>query len=184
MLRIRIPDREWYNEELNEFKTIPGRELELEHSLVSISEWESKYRRPFLDERNQMNPEELLDYIGMMCVPMLKNLEILSGLSKKNLEDIKQYIDSKPTATTYSSQKSSGSREIITSELIYCWMVQSQIPFSCETWNIHRLLTLINVVAIKNQPPKKMSQHDTLKQYAAINKARRAAHPKPSKPHI
>ena len=183
MLHITIPEQEWFNEDTNMFKTVPERHFVMEHSLLSISEWEYKYKRPFLNEKNVMSPEELLDYICMMCIPMVIDKTQIYGLTKQNLEDIRSYMENKPTATTYNKQSGPPSREIITSELIYCWMIQEQIPFEAQTWNIHRLLTLINVVAIKNQPPKKMSQADTMKRHASLNQARRAQHAKPHLPH-
>lgn len=182
MLIIDIPAIETYDEDTNTFGSIPGKRLFLEHSLVSISIWESKYKRPFLNERNQLSPEEMLDYICMMCIPRIFDATELMGLTKSNLEAIRTYIEDRPTATALPKQSGASNRETITSELIYTWMVQEQIPFTpCETWNIQRLLTLINYVALKNQPPKKMSRAETMKQHAALTYARRAQH---GKPHI
>lgn len=179
MLTIHTSEIELYNEEENLFKTIEAKEYKLEHSLLSISAWESKYRRAFLKPDNQLNPDEMLDYIAMMCIPPVEDKNELMGLTAENIKEIRSYMDTEHTATVLpNDQKSGRSREIITSELIYCWMVQQQIPFECEGWNISRLLTLINVVAFKNQPPKKTSQADAVSRHRAIKQAHR------SKPRI
>jgi hypothetical protein len=65
--------------------------------------------------------------------------------------------------------------ETITSEVIYAWMCFNNIPSEYEKWHIKRLLTLIQVCNTYNQPPKKMSKNDIIRNNDAINAARRAA---------
>lgn len=184
MLKIHIPAASRFNDITEEFIQTKELDLELEHSLVAISEWEAKYKKPFLTEVEKTE-SEMFDYIQMMVVkPEGITTRDLVGLTKENVESIKAYIDDKRTATTISKdQQGKPTREIITSELIYCWMCQQQIPWEAENWHISRLLMLINVVSIKNQPPKKQSTHETMKQHSALNKARRAQRSKPHIPH-
>lgn len=184
MLKIHIPAKEICNEYTDPptFIQCKDLDLELEHSLVAISEWEAKYKRPFL-VNEEKTASEFLDYISMMVVPLGSvTVEDILGITEENIKTIKAYIDDERTATTIpKDQKGKPTREIITSELIYCWMTQQQIPWEAQHWHVRRLLMLLQVVSIKNQPPKKQSQAETMKQHAALNKARRA---KSSKPHI
>lgn len=157
--------------------------VNLEHSLASISKWEAKYRRPYLKPDDKKTALEVLDYIKMMSLTDGVTDDQWNGLSHGNVEAIKEYISENQTATTFSDKaKKAKSREIITSELIYCWMVQQQIPFECQYWHLSRLLTLINVVSIKNQPPEKQNPIDSINRTRELNKARRAANVKT--PHI
>lgn len=174
MLQIRIPGQESWNEKTEEFVSGPETIISLEHSLISISKWESKWHKPFMVVEN-LKGEELMDYIKCMTItPNVKD-EIYDRLTKKNIDDILKYIGDPMTATTINERGMGGrrSREIITSELIYYWMVALQIPFECQKWHINRLMTLIRVCSIKNQPDKKMSKHSTMQQNAALNAARR-----------
>lgn len=171
MLMIKINDFEYFNEKTNEFHTIKGMNLELEHSLVSLSKWESKWCKPFLfhDEKTE---EEILDYIRCMTINRNVPQELYYNISEKDLKSISAYIDAPMTATTFSKDQKS-SREIVTSEIIYYWMIINQIPFECQKWHLSRLLTLIKVCSIKNSPQKKMSRRDTLSRNAQLNAARR-----------
>ncbi len=148
--------------------------LQMEHSLVSISEWESKWNKPFLANKG-MTDEETFDYIRCMTVTQNVDPEIYSYLSQENIKQIQQYIEAPMTATTFSKERGGkNNKEIITSELIYYWMISLQIPVEFQNWHINRLLTLIRVCNIKNQPPKKMSKRDIMSRNAALNAQRRA----------
>lgn len=180
MLEITIPAQTLYNEKTEEFIDTPETKLKLEHSLISISKWEMKYHKPFLGETAKTDAE-WRDYVQMMTLTQNVDPLVYMAVTKSNLEAIKAYIDDPMTATVLSNQGSGGNPgKFITNELIYCWMTQQSIPFSCEKWHIQRLLTLINVCVNENKPPKKMDERSVLKQNAALNRARR----KPSKPHI
>lgn len=147
--------------------------LELEHSLVALSKWESKWHKPFLHSKN-MTDEETLDYIKFMT--LTKNVEplVYDLLSPKNIEEIKNYIDNPMTATTFSNtSKGKNSREIITAELIYCWMITLNIPVEFQNWHLNKLITLIRVCEMKNQSPKKKNKRDIMNEYAALNEARK-----------
>lgn len=175
MLLIEIPlEPEYWDEEKSEFVIPPGYPIELEHSLVSLSKWESKYCKPFFS-KNDKTSAEILDYIKMMAVTPVERPEIWDSLTQKNVDDIRAYIDAPMTATTFSKEsKATHSREVITSELIYYWMIALTIPFECQYWHINRLLTLIRVCNIKNAPPKKQSKSDIMRRNAALNAERRA----------
>lgn len=174
MLTITIPANEVYNERTNEFIQVPGKTIQLEHSLISISKWESKWKIPFLDGKPKTHAQSI-DYYRCMTITQNVDPMVYLGLTPELEKKINDYINDNRTATTFRKQGGkSRSREIITSELIYYWMVALEIPFECERWHLSRLLTLIEVTNIKNQPSKKMSKKDTMSQNRALNAARRA----------
>ena len=174
MLQICVPGEESWNERTEEFVSGPDTIISLEHSLISISKWESKWHKPFMGREVPIG-EELMDYIKCMTItPNIKD-EVYDRLTRKNIDDILNYINDPMTATTINERGTGNhrSREIITSELIYYWMVAMQIPFECQKWHINRLMMLIRICSIKNQPDKKMSKRSTMQQNAALNAARR-----------
>lgn len=175
MLKVTIPEWEDYDQNKNEF--IPHKEqtLFLEHSLISLSKWESKYCKYFLDNKELTN-EEIFDYIRFMIVTPNVSDETLGRLTPENIKEIMDYIAAPMTATTFSNfDNRRGGREIITSELIYYWMTALNIPFECQKWHLNRLLTLIRVCGIKNSPPKKMSRSAIMSRNNSLNAARRKA---------
>lgn len=174
MLNIKIDDLELFNDQTGEFINIPGKEIQLEHSLLSISKWESKWCKPFLSTTNKTN-EETIDYIRCMTITQNVNPILYNYLDANALLKIKNYINAPMTATTFSTKNTKPSREIITSELIYYWMITFGIPFECQKWHLNHLLTLIEVCSIKNSPDKKMSRGEILSRNAALNAARRKA---------
>lgn len=174
MLQIEIPASEWWDESTNSFINVKPVTLTLEHSLVSLSKWESKWCKPFLTKDSKTN-EETLDYIRCMTLTQNVDPNVYLGLTSKNIEEIKEYINNPHSATTiHENSNAPRSRETITSELIYYWMIALQIPFECQKWHLNRLLTLIRVCNVKNQPPKKMSQRELMSRNSALNKARRS----------
>lgn len=174
MLELKIETTECFDESSGEFVNIKGETLSLEHSLISLSKWESKWEKPFLVDDPPKTEEELLDYIR--CMTLNKNVDpnVYLGLSNKNMEDINHYIEAPMTATWFNNTGSSISREIITSEIIYYWMITLNIPFECQKWHLNRLLTLIRVCSIKNSPKKKMSKREISSRNRALNQARRS----------
>ena len=173
MLQIVIPEQECFNEETSEFITLKAETLQLEHSLVSLSKWESKWHKSFLT-KDDKTYEETLDYIKCMTITQNVKPELYQRLTRKNIEEINDYIANPMTATTFNqTNHGRGSGERITSELIYYWMVALNIPFECQKWHLNRLLTLIRVCEIKNQPPKKMGKGELASRNAALNAARR-----------
>ena len=173
MLEITIPEQELFNEATNEFITIRSQTLKLEHSLVSISKWESKWKVPFLD-KGKKTREQTIDYIRCMTITQNVNPMVYMGVTNKNIEEISAYIDDPMTATWFNEQqKRTGQKEIVTSELIYYWMIALNIPMECQRWHLNRLLTLVRVCNIKNQQPKKMSKSEIYSRNRALNAARR-----------
>jgi hypothetical protein len=173
MLQITIPAVELFDENTNEFISTKEQTLQLEHSLVSLHKWESKWCKPFLSKQDK-SPEELLDYVKCMTVTQNVDPDVYMFLTDDNLRQINSYIEAPMTATTFSDNgNSKKNREIVTAELIYCWMITLNIPFECKKWHLNSLLTLIKVCTIKNQPPKKTSKKDLLSRNAALNAARR-----------
>lgn len=174
MLKIVIPGIELYDEEKEEFITTKPQTLHLEHSLVSLSKWESKWNKPFLTKDNKTY-EETIDYIRCMTITQNISQDTYRLLTSENIQQVNDYIELPMTATTFSNQKKPPSKDVVTAEIIYYWMISLNIPFECQKWHLNRLLTLINVCNIKNQPSKKMSKRDILNRNKALNKARRKA---------
>lgn len=173
MLTITIPERELWDEERAEFVSVKEQTLQLEHSLVSLSKWESKWKKPFLTKEDK-TPEETIDYIRCMTLTPNVKPEVYKCLTHDNVTKINNYISDPMTATTINMHGlSKGGKEIVTSELVYYWMVALNIPFECQKWHLNRLITLIQVCNVKNTPPKKMSKRDIMSRNAALNAARR-----------
>lgn len=175
MLTVTVPGGEFYDEETNLFETYPSVELRLEHSLVSIAKWESKWKHPFLKKEPRKTEEEILDYIRCMTITQNVDEGVYKRLSYENVAAITEYIETDQTATTFSNDGSRPTREIITAELIYYKMVAHGIPFECQKWHLSRLLALIRVCDIKANPGKKMPMHEVLSRNRKLNEARRKA---------
>lgn len=175
MILIDIPASEHYDPVSEEFIEYPAQKIQLEHSLVAISKWESKWLRPFLGVGEKTN-EEIYDYISCMVTDGVKvDVRTIRTLSQRNLDDITEYIKSPMTATTITQTNSKGVREIVTSELIYYWMISFNIPFECQYWHLNRLLTLVNICNVKNSPPKKVNRGEILDRNRELNAARKKA---------
>ena len=173
MLRITIPGTELWDENKQEFLRTKEQTLQLEHSLVSLSKWESKWGKPFLSKRD-MSIEESIDYVRCMTITQNVKPEVYNALTAENMKDIADYINSPMTATYFSTNiGAKPSSEQTTAELIYYWMIALNIPPECQKWHLNRLLTLIRVCEIKNSPPKKMSKREIMSRNAALNAARR-----------
>lgn len=172
MLTLNVPEIDLFNDETQTFTLIPAVVLELEHSLVSISKWESVWEKPFLAPE-QKTSEETFSYIEQMCLTPNVPSEVFRNLSHDHMRQINVYIDAKMTATWFKEEAKRASREVVTAEIVYYWLVALNIPFECETWHFNRLITLIKVCNQKNSPPKKMSRREILNQNRQINAARR-----------
>lgn len=174
MLKITIPAIELYDETTELFVVSKEQTLTLEHSLVSLSKWESKWHKPFLT-KNEKSIEETIDYIKCMTITQNVDESVYAFTSNENLKQVSQYIEAEMTATTFSNGKKGTNREIITAEIIYYWMIALNIPFDCQKWHLNRLLALINVCNIKNSPPKKMGKKDLANRNSELNAARKKA---------
>lgn len=178
MLEIVVPKKEYYINATNQFIYVNECKLQLEHSLISISKWESKWNRPFLS-KGPSNSKETKDYVRCMTINSNVDPMVYEGLTNLHIDQINEYINKSMTATWFSDDKSKGngkpmSREVITSELIYYWMITLNIPMECQKWHINRLLTLIRVCQVKNAPPKKMSKEELYSRHRKLNAMRRA----------
>lgn len=176
MLRITIPELELFNEETETFITGPSVDIELEHSLASLSKWESKYCKPFLIS-GEKSDEEVAFYIESMVITKDPPENLFYRLGQENLDLINEYIGSTQSATTFSdshNQKGRGSKEIVTSELIYFWMVSYSVPFEAENWNLNRLFSLLRICNIKNSKQKPMSRSEIARRNRELNAQRKA----------
>lgn len=174
MLRLEIPECEMWDEANEEFVHEKKVVLQLEHSLVSLSKWESKWHKPFLGKEKK-TAEETLDYIRCMTLTQNVDPKVYLRITGPLLKQVEEYIANPMTATWFSSsERKKVNREIITAEIVYYWMIALNIPFECQKWHLNRLLTLIQVCNIKNDPKaNKMSRKEILRNNAAINEARR-----------
>lgn len=174
-LVIQLTPEGW-DEEKQEFVQPKKQILQLEHSLLSLSKWESKWCKPFLS-RIEKTDEEVLDYIKCMTLTQNVKPEVYDKLTRSHMELINKYIEAPMTATFINEDRSGKiNREPVTSELIYYWMVSLQIPFECQKWHLNRLLSLIKVINHKNTPPKKRSTRELMSRNAALNASRRQRH--------
>lgn len=171
MLQITIPAVEAFNSKTDEFVTIKEQKITLEHSLVSISKWESKWKKPFISKKEK-TVEEIIDYVRCMCLTQNVDSRVFNNLSEENVKEIRAYIEDPMTATTLPKDGKQG-KEVITSELIYYCMIACNIPIEFQKWHLNRLMTLIRVCEIKNSPQKKMSRKEILARNKALNDARR-----------
>lgn len=176
MLHLYIPARELFDDDNQEFVQLRAVNLQLEHSLVSLSKWESRWEKPFLSEKSKTD-EETIDYIRCMTITQNVQPGDYSFLPTSTILEVSNYINAPMTATWFNDrQKAPTSKEVLTAELIYYLMIAYGIPMECQKWHLNRLLTLIRVCKIKSQPPKKKGKADSSAIAArnALNDARRA----------
>ena len=174
---ITVPEQEFFNSETNEFYTIKSTTFKIEHSLVAISKWESKWHVAFLDNNVEKTNEMMIDYIRCMTMSQNVDPQIYYYLPAEVVKEINDYIDDPMTATTFNNfnKQGGGKGEFVTNEVIYYWMIAQNIPLECEKWHLNRLMTLIRVCSEKNKDPKKMNRRDVLNRNRALNEARKRA---------
>lgn len=174
MLQIVVPPSEKWDEAREEFVTFKGQKLQLEHSLVSISKWEAKWKKPFLT-KDEKTIEETIDYIKCMTLTQNVHPDVYLNLTSSNYKEINEYVASQRTATWFNEDDTpKNNRQTITSELIYYWMTALNIPMECQKWHLSRLLTLIRVANEENKPKKQPSKSDIYKHHRALHAKRRA----------
>jgi hypothetical protein len=171
MLTIDVVLEDLYNDETEEFVPLKYT-LELEHSLVSLSKWESEFEKPFLSDAEKTQ-EEIFFYITAMALNPKIPPEVFANLTPEDVGQIEKYISSRMTATWFYDEDQPKSREVITAEIIYHWMIALNIPFECQHWHLNRLLTLIRVCNEKNSPPKELSAAETAARNRALNAERK-----------
>lgn len=173
MLRITIPSAELWDEKNQEFIYTKSQSLQLEHSLVSLSKWESRWNKPFLTKREK-TLEETVDYIKCMTLTQNVKQEVYKYLTSENVSEINRYIELPMTATRFFEEKKAPKNtEQVTAEFIYYWMIALNIPFECQKWHLNKLLALIRVCNLKNQPPKRYSRREIMKRNAELNASRK-----------
>ncbi len=174
MLTITLLGEELFDEEVEEFKTIESFVLDLEHSLISLSKWESKFQKPFLGSEVKTS-KEILGYIEAMILNPIYPTDFWRRLTKEHMNQINAYIESSQSATTFGQMpERKGRGEVITSELIYYWLVAFNVPFECERWHLNRLFALIRICNLKNSKPKKRSRNEIAQRNKDLNAQRRA----------
>lgn len=174
MYEIEIPGGELYDELKNEFYYLSPKTIKLEHSLVSLSKWERKWHVPFLTDKPK-SIEQTVDYIKCMTISQNVDPNYYSLITDAMLRDIMAYVEDPMTATTVPEESGNRSREPITAELIYYWMIELGIPVEFQKWHLNSLLTLIKTVNFKRSPEKKRSQMETAQMYKRLNAERRKA---------
>lgn len=173
MLQLVIKEMELFDEVHNRRVRSKGATIQLEHSLVSLSKWESKWKIPFLGN-DKLTDEQFIDYVRCMTITQNVDPTIYEYLSSENKDEVRRYIDDPMTATTFVKTNGPRNRKVTTAEIIYYWMVALQIPFECQKWHLNRLLTLVRVCNEMNAPKKKMSRREALQRQKSLNEARRA----------
>lgn len=177
MLRLEVNLEEFWDESANEFLYQDSVTLELEHSLLSLAKWEQKFLKPFLGP-GEKTQKEVLGYIEAMVLNDEHPKGILKHLTQEHLTEINEYIDSPATATTFSDIQTKRGQtrqtQIITSELVYYWMIVHTIPFECETWHLNRLFALIRICNMKSGKQPKMSKSEIAARNRALNEERKA----------
>lgn len=174
MLKVKIPEIELYDERTNTFSTGGGQVITLEHSLVSLSKWESKWKKPFM-VKGERSLAEIKDYIRCMTITQNVDENVYNFIDGRTLDTIREYIEDPHTATTVTNRSNKINNRIITSEVIYYWMIALNIPMECQKWHLNRLLTLINVCNEENRPDKKkMSRQEIMARNSALNAERKA----------
>lgn len=171
---ITIPSKEFYDERTNEFVEIKEQTIVIKHSLVSLSKWEAKWHKPFLSNEPK-TWDESIDYVRCMTLTQKVNPLIYSAITPVIFKEINEYIDDPMTARKFRDDENIGRNELLTSELIYYWMISLGIPMECQKWHLNRLLALIRLCSIKNTPPKKGNTLSSLQKRSALNASRRKA---------
>lgn len=177
MLWLTIPGYEYFDEQTNTFGHTKTTTIQLEHSLVSLSKWESKWCKPFFGKEDKTT-EQCVDYVRCMTITQNVDPLIYKGLTAQNFKDINDYIEAPMTATWFNERDGHQiNRQTITNEIIYYWMIALNIPFECQKWHLNRLLTLVRVCNIKNNVSKKtpdtINKRTMLQERTALNLARR-----------
>lgn len=178
-ITIKIKKQELYDETNEKFIELQSDyDLILEHSLISISKWESKWHKLYFDDKEKKSREEVLDYVRCMNTKYDAPDYVYNALTTEDFEAIAKYIDDPSTATKLPKmpEKNNSMRhEKLSSELLYYYMFKLNIPKECEKWHINRLLVLIEIFGIKDgNDSKKLSRAELIARNRSINAKNRA----------
>lgn len=177
MLTIDIPEQDIFDESTSTFYKVKAQKLHFEHSLAAIAKWEAKWHTPFMDNKEK-NMVQLVDYIRCMCVDTDVDPIVFKGLSRKHMVMVEEYIKDPMTASWIDDSKKKPKpkthAEVMTSELMYFYMSQAQIPYECQNWPLPRLVMLLRIAGEKMSTNNKMSKRDIMNQQASLNAIRRA----------
>lgn len=178
MFVLNIKEKVLWNEKDQEFVTISPYTIKIEHSLLSIRKWESKWHKPFMTQTQKTQAEQK-DYVRCMTIGYELPEEVYATLDAQEMNEVFTYMNEPMTATWFSENdqkqaKSKMGSETVTYEIVYYWMSKLNIPYDCEKWHINSLMTLIKVSMLKEQPSKKMSKRDVMSQNRALNEQRKA----------
>ena len=188
MLTLTIPGKQNWDPVKQEFLYTAPVELKLEHSLLSLAKWESKWHIPFLSNAGAMTREQGLDYLRCMTVSKGVPPEVYTRLTREQCDALNAYMNDPATATWFRGERKpnepppadtrprrrTGSGTETTAEVIYSQMFQLGIPKECEKWHLNRLLTLIRVCQESQNPPKKMRSREWAAERKALNEKRKA----------
>lgn len=173
-IKITVPASEFYDPKTNRFCDVKEQTLVLEHSLVSLSKWERKYHRPWITDGPKI-PEEMAYYVECMTLTQNVNPLVYKNLTEENYRDIYKYIEDPMTASWLNERGKRPSREVVTAEIIYYWMIEFNIPVEFQKWHLNSLIMLIRVINAKKAPSRKMSKSEALSRQRSLNEARRKA---------
>ena len=173
MLTIYVGATEHFDEKTREFSYVGGTPIQLEYSLAILSKWESKFNKPFLGPQKKTR-EETISFIQEMIITPEISPDIINEFTLQNFKDVNAYMESKQTATWFSdTPEPKTSREVITAELIYYWLVTFNIPWEAQHWHLNKLFTLIKVFNAKSEKPKKMTPGQAAARRRELNEQRK-----------
>lgn len=176
-LTIHIPERkDFWNPIINKFEPdAPEETLVLEHSLISVSKWEAKWKVSWFKGMDNKTSDQLYSYIQCMVVKGNSDMSVIKRITKDIYNQIMDYVEDSMTATVVQNEKKPGGNDqFITSELIYAWMVEYRIPPQYEKWHLARLITLINVLNERQKKPKKLTRQEQVAKQRSINERNKA----------
>jgi hypothetical protein len=175
VITIDLGSIEYYDGKTNQFIYDEGGVVRFEYSLKVIYDWEGKWRKPFL--KGELTDSEMVDFYMMMALDPIK----LEFITPEVMDVLNKYIADSNTATTFSSiqDDESGNNFVnrtkrYTAEELYALMFSAGVPIEFENRNLNRLFIVLRIISSYNNPPKKMSKQDILKQNAELNRQRRA----------
>lgn len=142
--------------------------LVLEHSLLSLSKWESKHKKPFLETKAKTG-EEMIDYFQSMIVSPPNKEDLIFRLSPEQMDQITDYINDSMTAAKVPNLPKKGSPDTLTSDLIYSWLVALKINWESQHWHLNRLMMLIQILNAQQEAQKPQSKAEVLRDWRKQN---------------